>query len=343
MKRAPVEQRRPPAWPALRTVGNCVVLPLAIVLALAAAPRDVINSASARSTPDTLSLPAELERIGDALTDERPLPPALVAHLNAWLEPIEPLKIVGPIYYVGTRGLGAYLITTPAGHILVDGGMPSSAKAIEASIRKLGFEPEEIRFLLVTHAHVDHAGTLAYFKRMSDGAVAVMARDFENLKSGGRTDPIYGADAAFYFPPVKADRVLKDGDTVSVGNVSMTARLTAGHTQGCTTWVMTVTDGGKPYSVVFPGSSNVNPGTRFGVNPSYPGIADDFRHTFIILESLKPDIWLPAHSEMFGFDEKRVTATERGVAAWVDPAGYKRYVADSKAAFDILAAESLQH
>src|SRR5262245_29398020 len=259
MKRAPVEQRRTSAWPALRTLGNCVALPLAITLALAAARKDRSTFAMDGGAADAVSLPVELERIGDAPTSERPLPPALVDNLSRWIEPVDPVKIPGPIYYVGTHGLAAYLITTPAGHILVDGGMPSSAKAIEASIRKLGFKPEEIRFLLITHAHIDHAGTLAYFKRMSDATVAVMARDFDTLKSGGRTDPIYAAEPAFYFPAVKADRVLKDGDTVSVGNVSMTARLTAGHTQGCTTWVMTVTDGGQGYRVVFPGSSNVNP------------------------------------------------------------------------------------
>jgi metallo-beta-lactamase class B len=244
---------------------------------------------------------------------------------------------------VGTHGLGAYLLTTPAGHILLDGGMPSSAVDIEASIHKLGFRPEEIRMLLVTHAHVDHAGTTAYFKRLSDATLAVMARDVENMKSGGKTDPVYGTTPAFYFPPVRADRVLKDGDRVSVGNITMTARLTAGHTQGCTTWITNIVDGGKTYTVVFPGSSNVNRGSRLVDDPSYPGIAEDFRHTFIILESLRPDIWLTAHSEMFGFDGKRAAAVDRGVAAWVDPAGYRNYVADSKAAFDTLVAESLQH
>jgi metallo-beta-lactamase class B len=342
MTSAPVEQRRLSAWPALRLLGNCVALPLAITLALAAARNDGSTSTTSGATGATLSLPVELERIGDALTTERPLPPHLVEHLNGWIEPTDPVKIGGPIHYVGTRGLGAYLITTPAGHILLDGGMPLSAKAIEASIRTIGFVPEEIRFLLITDAHIDRAGTLAYFKRMSDATVAVMARDFENLKSGGRTDPIYGGNSAFYFPPVKADRVLKDGDTVSVGNVSMTARLTAGHTRGCTTWVMAIKDDGKPYTVVFPGSSNVNPGTRLGMNPSYPGIADDFRHTFIVLESLKPDIWLAAHPDAFRFEEKRASAEDTGVGAWIDQAGYRKYVADSKADFEALAADSLQ-
>jgi metallo-beta-lactamase class B len=329
-------------WPALRTLGNCVALPIAMTLALAAARNDSGDHTTSPTT-STMPLPPELEALGNSMTDDRPLSPALVAGLKTWVEPTEPVKIVGPIYYVGTHGLGAYLITTPAGHILLDGGMPSSAKDIEASIRTLGFQPGDIRLLLVTHAHVDHAGTTAYFKRVSDATFAVMARDLESMKSGGKTDPVHGNIPAFYFPPVKADRVLKDGDRVSVGNVTMTARLTAGHTQGCTTWITNIVDGGKTYTVVFPGSSNVSRGSRLVDDPSYPGIAEDFRHTFIILDSLRPDIWLTAHSELFGFDDKRAAAIDRGVAAWVDPAGYRNYVADSKSAFDTLVAESLQH
>jgi metallo-beta-lactamase class B len=301
---------------------------IAIGLAVAA-------SAQQPLTPD-------LEGLGNSLTTLRPLPPALVASLNTWTEPAEPVKVVGPIYYVGSRGLAAYLITTPAGHILLDGGMPSSAKDLEASIRKLGFKPEDIRLLLITHAHIDHAGTTAYFKRLSDASIAVMARDFDSLKSGGKTDPMYGSLPAFYFPAIKGDRALKDGDTVSVGNVTMTARLTAGHTTGCTTWITSVEDGGKTYSVVFPGSSNVNPGTRLVANPSYQGIADDFRHTFMLLESLKPDIWLAAHTEVFGFEEKRARATQHGVAAWVDPEGYRNYLAASRADFETELAKEKQ-
>ena len=240
-----------------------------------------IGLAVAASAEQPLS--PELEAVGNALTNVRPLPAALVADLKTWTEPIEPAKIVGPIYYVGTHGLAAYLIVTPAGSILLDGGMPSSARDLEASIRKLGFDPEEIKVLLITDAHVDQAGTTAYFKRMSDASLAVMARDFENMKSGGKTDPVYGTNPAFHFPPLKADRVLKDGDRVSLGNVTMTARLTAGHTQGCTTWITSVADGGKTYTVVFPGSTNVNPGTRLVTDQSYPGVAEDFQHSFSVL------------------------------------------------------------
>jgi metallo-beta-lactamase class B len=291
-----------------------------------------IGLAVAASAAET-TLPRELEAIGNSFTAIRPLPPPLVETLNGWVEPAEPVKIAGPIYFVGTRGLGAYLITTPVGHILLDGGMPSSARDIEASIRKLGFKPEDIRILLITHAHVDHVGSTAYFKRMSDAQVAVMARDVDNLRSGGKTDPAYATMPAFYFPPVKADRVLKDGDTVTLGNVTLTARLTAGHTAGCTTWITSVVDGGTHHSVVFPGSSHLNPGMQLVVNPSYQGIADDFRKTFVVLASVKPDIWLAAHTESFNFDEKRARASE-GAAAWVDPEGYRTYVAKEQAEFE---------
>ena len=250
-------------------------------------------------------------------------------------EPAEPFKIVGPIYSVGTRGLGAYLITTPAGHILLDGGMPWSAADFAASIREAGFQPEDIRILLITHAHIDHAGTVGYFKNLSRAQVAVMDRDFEHLKSGGKTDPVYGTQPP-YFPAVTADRVLEDGDTVSLGNITMTARLTAGHTQGTTTWITNVEDGGRSYNVVFPGSANVNPTYRLVVNPSYPGIADDYRRTFDMLESLRPDIWLPAHTHfpIFGFSDKRSRANREGASAWVDPDGCRRFLAEAKTAFE---------
>ena len=145
-------------------------------------------------------LPAPLPDIGAALSGQQPVPPALGAYLKTWVEPAEPFRIVGPIYYVGTKGLAAYLITTPAGHFLLDGGMPDSAEVFEKSIHKLGFDPRDIKFLLITHAHIDHAGTMGHFVRLSGGSAVVMDRDLELLKSGGKIDPAYGKHPAFHFP-----------------------------------------------------------------------------------------------------------------------------------------------
>jgi metallo-beta-lactamase class B len=206
-----------------------------------------------------------------------------------WLEPAEPTHIVGPINFVGTKGLGAYLITTPAGHILLGGGMPSTASAIEASIRKLGYKSEDVKILLSNQAHIDHVGTMAEFKKVTGAKVEVMDRDVALLASGGKIDYLFGKDSRFYFQPVTTDRVLKDGDTVEPGGVKLTALLTPGHTPGCTTFVTTVQEAGKSYQVAFPDGTSVNPGTRLVKNPSYPGILEDYRRTFAVLESLHPD------------------------------------------------------
>jgi metallo-beta-lactamase class B len=252
---------------------------------------------------------------------------------------MEPFHIVGPIYYVGTRGLGVYLFTTSAGHILLGGTVPGTAPLIEASIRKLGYKPEDIHILLLNHAHFDHAGTLADFQKLTRAPVEVMQADVSLLKSGGETDYLFAKDAKFHFPPVTADRALKDGDVVALGNVRLTAHHTPGHTRGCTTWSTTVQDGGRSYSVVFPDGTSVNPGTRFVKDASYSGIADDYRHTFAVLESLHPDIFLSYHAEFFGLAGKRARAASEGVQAWVDPKGYQDEIAGAETRFEHLVTQ----
>jgi len=261
------------------------------------------------------------------------------ALMKSWLAPAEPLHIVGPINFVGTQGLGVFLITTPAGHILLGGGMPGSAATIEASIRKLGYKPEDIKILLSNHAHIDHVGTVADFKKLTGATVAAMDRDVDLLASGGRIDYLFAKKPRLHFPPVTTDRVLKDGDIVELGGVKLTARRTAGHTPGCTTFTTTIQDGPGSYDVVFADGTSVNEGTRFVNNPSYPGILDDYRHTFSALESLKPDIFLSYHVDEFDFAAKRARAATEGVQAFVDPDGYKRFVAERKAKFEQLVAE----
>ena len=256
--------------------------------------------------------------------------------LGTWLEPAEPMHIVGPINFVGTKGLGVYLITTPAGHILLGGGIPSSSTLIESSIRKLGYKPEDIKILLSNHAHFDHVGTMADLKKLSGAKVEVMDRDVQLLATGGKIDYLYGKDSRFHFPPVTTDRVLKHEDTVELGGVKLTARLTPGHTPGCTTFVTAVQEGGRSYQVVFPDGTGVNPGTKFVSNPSYPGILEDYRRTFAVLDSLHPDIFLAYHSDDFGWAVKRARAATEGVQAFVDPKGYSRFVADRKARFEQL-------
>jgi metallo-beta-lactamase class B len=271
-----------------------------------------------------------------------PPPAAARAKVNVpqdWITPSEPTHIVGPIQFVGTQGLGVYLVTTSAGHILIGGGMPESAPLIASSITKLGYKPEDIKFLLSNHAHFDHVGTLAAMKKLSGGKVAAMAPDVTLLASGGATDYLFANDPTLHFPAVKVDRILKDSDTIELGGVKITARSTPGHTPGCATYMTTVAESGHEYRVVFADCTGINDGTRFVKNPSYPGILEDYRRTFALLESLQPDIFLAYHSGDFDLASKRVRAATQGVQAFVDPDGYRKFVVARKAKFEDLVAK----
>lgn len=251
-----------------------------------------------------------------------------------WDEPAEPAHLVGPIHFVGTKGLSVFLITTSEGHIVLNTGMPGSGPMIEESIRKLGFKPEEIKLLLTGHAHVDHAGGHAYLQKLSGAKVASIRQEKELLESGGKTDFHYGKIKEFAFEPAKVDQVFSDEETIELGDVAIKPLLTPGHTKGSTTFVMSVVDGGKTYSVAFPNGTSVNPGYRVAKAPSYPGIGDDYRRTFRVLESLQPDIWLMPHNEAYGYDAKLARSKDEGVSAWIDPEGYRKWVTTQRERFD---------
>ena len=255
---------------------------------------------------------------------------------KAWSEEIAPFHIAGPIYYVGTHGLGVYLIETKAGLILLSGALPQSDPLLIQSIRKLGFKVEDIHQLLITHAHVDHVGTLAAFKKLTHAPVAVMAADVELLKSGGKEDYLFAKRPDMHFDGVIADKILKDGDKIALGGIEMTAHLTPGHTPGCTTWEMTIHEDGKAYDVVFADGTGINPGTQFVKKPSYPGIAADYRRTFQVLASLHPDIFLSYHAEFFDLDAKRKRMDKEGIKAWIDPEAYKSIVRKKRNTFEQL-------
>jgi metallo-beta-lactamase class B len=260
---------------------------------------------------------------------------SLARKVLKWDVPAEPLKIVGPLYFVGTAGLGSWLFATPEGHILLNTGMPDSGPLIVDSIRKLGFKPEDIKIIINGHAHSDHAGAFDYMKKLSNAQLAVMEADVTPIEDGGKTDFHYGADWKIMgFPPVKVDRVLRDGDTVRLGDVILTAYNTPGHTRGATTWTTTLVDNGKAYSVVFIDGGGFNPGYRIATSPSYPGINADYRRTHHKHELLTPDIWLGHHTEYFDLESKRKRAQTEGAQAWVDPDGYRRFVSKQKRSFE---------
>ena len=259
---------------------------------------------------------------------------------STWNDHEAPFRLAGPIYYVGTRHLAAFLVASPQGHILIDGGMPSTAPIIEKSIRGLGFKPEDIRILLTTQAHFDHVGSHAHFKKLSGAMVQAMTGDETLLRDGGKSDYLFADRPEAHFPPVTVDRVLKDGDIVTIGGVRITARHTPGHTPGSATYEMTVKDAGRDYRVVFAASTTVNPGTRLVKAPSYPGIMADFRRTFEVLQSLQPDIFLSGHSGFFNLQAKRAAMPkDNPAAAFVDPDGYRTLIAERRKAFESVVAK----
>ena len=213
-----------------------------------------------------------------------------------WSRPMEPFRIVGNVFYVGTEGVGAYLIVTPRGHILIDGGAPRNAPLIAASIRKLGFKVSDIKYLLNSHAHVDHAGGLAELKRLSGALMIASAADRPALEAG-RVG--YGPSADWRFTPVKVDRTITDNGAVSLGGSTLYAHLTPGHTKGCTTWTMKVPDGRRMLDVMFY-CSTTTAGANLIDDPKYPNAAKDFRLSFRKLETMRADVFLANHGEFFG-------------------------------------------
>jgi metallo-beta-lactamase class B len=258
----------------------------------------------------------------------------LNAQVNAdWTEPFPPFRMAGNLYYVGSKDLAIYLVTTPQGHILINAGLEGSVPLIRASVEKVGFKFSDIRILLISHAHWDHDGGSAAIKRLTGATYMVMDADVPVVESGGKTDFQYGNQPASLYPATKVDRVLHDGDEVKLGGATLVAHLTPGHTKGCTTWTMKVEDAGKTYDVVIIGSPNVNDGYKLVGNSLYPEIASDYERTFRVLKSLPVDIFLGAHGSYFDLQTKYPRMKEGGVTSFIDPAGYKRYVADREEAF----------
>jgi metallo-beta-lactamase class B len=251
-----------------------------------------------------------------------------------WTEPFAPFRIADGLYYVGSKGLANYLIVTPAGNILINSDLEVNAPMIKASIEKLGFKYSDTKILLISHAHWDHDAGSALIKRQTGAKYMVMAADVPVVESGGKADFAYGNDPETLYKPTKVDRVLHDGDEVRLGGAVLTAHLTPGHTKGCTTWTMKVTDGGKSYDVVIVGSPNVNDGYKLVNNASYPEIASDYEKMWSVLKLLPCDIFLGAHGEYFGMEAKYARLKPGAANPFIDPQGYKDYVAQKEKGFE---------
>src|SRR5688572_2951043 len=238
-----------------------------------------------------------------------------------WNKPFPAHKIIGNVYFVGSEQLGSFLIATPEGHILINSDYEETVPVIRASVEKLGFKFSDIKILLGSHAHPDHMTGDALVKQLTGATVMAMEEDvpaLNNIRPGGKPHPI--------------DRVLHDGDTVSLGGTTLVARLTPGHTKGCTTWTLKTVENGKTYDVVIVGSVSLN-AANLGNNPTYPNIQEDFLKSFKVLRSLPPDVFVGSHTGFYQVTAKHARLEKGEANPFIDPSGYKSFVDAAEKAF----------
>lgn len=280
-------------------------LALALVLTGCAAT----PMAAPRLASDAQIGAAEAEPVGEFATEMR------------WNERMAPFTIVGNVHYVGTAGIGVFLISTPQGHILIDGALAQSVPQILDNIRTLGFEPKDVKYILNTHAHFDHAAGLAGLQRASGAKVIGGAADKPYLEAG-HVD--HGPTEDALFPPVRVDRTVGDGDTVALGGTTLTVHLTPGHSPGCTSWSLTAKDStGTPRRVFLHCSASL--GGQSLVPPAYPGMADNYRASFAKVRGMQADVFLANHDIFFGLHEKRARQLAGDKDAFVDPSELQRF------------------
>jgi metallo-beta-lactamase class B len=238
----------------------------------------------------------------------------------AWNRPFQPFHLIGNIYYVGATGVSAFLIVTPAGSFLLDGGLPETAPQIARNIAELGFRLGDVKYLLNSHAHFDHAGGLAELKRLSGATMVASSGDAPALRAGGPEMPAVGVD-----------RIVADGEGLRLGDTTLMAHVTPGHTQGCTTWTMTTPEKDRAYRVVFYCSTSVV--DRLVGNAQYPRIATDYEHSFKKLRTLSSDVFLAPHPIFFDLENKRKKLKAGGPNPFVDPTELPRFVENSEQQF----------
>ena len=247
-----------------------------------------------------------------------------------------PFRIANNLYHVGASDSAVYLIVGKDGMILLDGGFPEDAEAVLANVGKLGFDPRRIRYLLNSQAHQDHAGGLAAIKARTGAAMLASSADKELLERGGTGD--FAVGDRLPFPAVKVDRIVADGERVSVGDAAVTAPLTPGHTKGCTSWSMKARDGGRSYDALFICGASA-PGYRLVGNGDYPGVMGDFRASFAKWRRLKCELFLGAHGSYFGLEGKRTRMGPGRENPFVDPSGCRRFLADAEKGIEAQARE----
>lgn len=218
---------------------------------------------------------------------------------DAWRQPIAPVRIADHTWQVGTAGISALLVKTDDGALLIDGGLPQTAEMLLAHMRALGVAPGDLKVILASHAHGDHAGSLAAIKRATGAQVVNNAESAVMMANGGSNDIHFGDD--ILYPPVQTDRVIHDGEVVALGELRLTAHFVPGHTPGSIAWTWDDTHDGKPLRIAYVDSLTA-PGYQLVGNPRYPHIIDDFHRSFATVRALPCDILLTPHADASGWN-----------------------------------------
>ena len=240
-----------------------------------------------------------------------------------WTRAFPPFRIAGNIYWVGTYDLSTYLITTPAGNILINTGLAATVPQIKANIEKLGFKLSDTKILTATHGHFDHVAGFAELKRLTGAQMVMSAPDVELMESGGKADFRFGETPGARFEPVKVDRAFKDGEIIALGGTELTAHHHPGHTKGATSFTTTVTEGGKSYRVIIANMGSINPGVTVTGMPKYMDIGADYARTFKAQKEMQIDIFLASHAAQFGMHRKYQPGDAYKVDRFVDTQGFR--------------------
>lgn len=250
-----------------------------------------------------------------------------------WKQPYQPFRIAGNLYYVGTYDLACYLITTPEGNILINTGLKSSAKQLRKNIKALGFRFSNTKILLTTQAHYDHVGAMAKIKKQTGAQLMVDEKDASVMKDGGSSDYALGGHGST-FKPVVPDRLLKNGDTILLGNMQLIILHHPGHTKGSCSFLFTVTDKQKSYRVLIANMPTIVTDSSFSAIPTYTEIAADYGYTLHTMKNIKFDIWLSSHASQCKLHAKHQSGDAYNPEAFKDQAGYDATIGDLQQQYD---------
>ncbi len=260
------------------------------------------------------------------------------AQREAWSRPFPAHRVIGNLYAVGTYDLAVFLVTSQDGHILINTGLEDSTPLIRENIESLGFRLEDVKILLTMQAHWDHTAALAEIKALTGAEMWATDGDTPVLADGGFSDPHFGGRESF--KPVSVDKVIKEGDLIELGDTRLTVLETPGHTAGSSSYTMTVVEGGRAYDVVVANMGTINPGKQLVVDPTYPGVAQDFADTFRKQKALDVDVWVAAHGSQYGLHDKYEAGQAYDPSTFVDPEGFLAAVKRLEKAYTAqLAAE----